>query len=137
MTDLWLTAASRLPEPSALEAVRELADRQNVNVIWQQATPLLRAAGHAAHFQVADQLLRAGASPKEVPSLLGWKVNSRDSDGQTALHKAAFADYSSAIRALIELKADPVAKASLGLTPLDIARRWNKPAAIKALARAA
>ena len=136
--------------------VRELAKRHDVNAIWQQATPLLMAVGHAAHFQVADLLLKAGASPNVGTSLVhvhfhfehlvrglhylagvGWNVNSCDSEGQTALHKAALAGYAAAIRALIELRADAGARDSGGLTPLDIAHIFNKRAAIKALARAA
>jgi ankyrin repeat protein len=152
MTDLWLAAASRLPETVVLQRVRELANRRNVNVAWQQATPLQMAAGHAAHFAVCDQLLQAGANPNEGTSLLhihyhfehlipglrylarvGWNVNSCDSNGQTALHRAAFAGYSAAIRALVALGADPSIKDSKGLTSLDMARLWNKTAAIKAL----
>lgn len=115
MNDLWLAAASPLPEPALLETVGVLADSQDVNAIWRQA-PLLTAAGHAPHFQVADRLLKAGANPNEVTSLLhvhfhfehlipglrylarvGWNVNAKDAHGQTALHKAAFAGYSTPI----------------------------------------
>lgn len=158
MTDIWLTAASRLPELDMLAAVRDSANTQSVKSIWRQATPLLMAVGHAAHFRVADQLLKAGADPNQgtsilhascdwhfehlVPAVLylaksGWDVNSRDSSGQTALHKAAFLGYAKAVRALVEQGADPDAKDSSGLTPIDVARRWNKLAAIKVLSRAA
>ena len=95
-------------------AVRDLANTQKANSNWRQATPLLMAVGHAAHFRVADQLLKAGADPNQGTSILhascawhfehlvpalryltesGWDVNSRDSSGQTALHKAAFLGY--------------------------------------------
>jgi ankyrin repeat protein len=158
MTDIWLAAASRLPEPDMLAAVRDSANTQNVKSIWRQATPLMMAVGHAAHFRVADELLKAGADPNQGTSLLhascdwhlehlvpalrylaesGWDVNSRDSSGQTALHKAAFLGYAKAVRVLAERGADPDARDSSGLTPVDVARRGNKLAAIKELARAA
>ena len=158
MTDVWLAAASRLAEPAQVEAVRHLAARANVNAIWRQASPLIMAAGHAGHFRVADSLLAAGADPNAGISILhascdwhcehlvpalhyladaGWKVNASDSKGQTALHKAAFLGYASTIRALLALHADTGMKDAMGLTPLDLARRWNKPAAVKVLAVAA
>ena len=158
MTDIWLAAASRLPEPDMLVPVRDLATTQSVKSIWRQATPLLIAVGHAGHFRVADQLLKAGADPNQGTSILhascdwhfehlipalrylaesGWDVNSHDSSGQTALHKAAFLGYAKAVRALVELGANPDARDSAGLTPVDVARRWNKLAVIKVLARAA
>ena len=158
MTDLWFASASRLSEPDLLTALRDLANPHTVNSIWRHATPLMMAVGHAAHFQVADQFLKAGADPNLGTSILhascdwhfehlipalrylaasGWNVNSRDPAGQTALHKAAFLGYANAVRTLVELGADPDATDSAGLTPLDTARKWNKPAAIKALSRAA
>jgi len=91
-----------------------LSSRRCANSNWRQATPLLMAVGHAAHFRVADQLLKAGVDPNQGTSILhascawhfehlvpalryltesGWDVNSRDSSGQTALHKAAFLGY--------------------------------------------
>lgn len=158
MTQLWLAAASRLPEQAKFKAVRQLAGRENVNAIWRKATPLMMAAGHAAHFQVATRLLEDGADPNAGTSILhascdwhfehlvpalhylasnGWNVNSCDSDGQTALHKAAFLGYAATVRALVALNADPFAQDSKGLTPIDVARGANKPAAIKVLATAA
>jgi ankyrin repeat protein len=158
MTDLWLASASRLPEPTQLEAVRRLSDGRNVDSAWRKATPLMMAVGHAAHFQVGDQLLKAGADPNAGISILhascdwhfehlvsalrylarmGWDVNSRDSAGQTALHKAAFLGYVAAVRVLLDQGADPGVKDFSGLTPIDLAHQWNKPAAAKALARAA
>ena len=68
---------------------------------------------------------------------VGWKVNSREFQGRSVLRKAAFAGYAVAIRALLKLEADPLAKDVTALTPLDTARRWNKPAAVKVLARSA
>lgn len=158
MTDIWLAAASRLPEPDMLASVRDLATTQDVKSIWRKATPLLMAVGHAGHFRVADQLLKAGADPNQGTSILhascdwhlehlvpalrylaesGWDVNSCDSSGQTALHKAAFLGYAKAVRALVELGANPDASDSAGLTAVDVARKWNKLAAVKVLARAA
>ena len=158
MTSLWLASASRLPEPAKVEGVRRLANEQHVNSSWRQATPLMMAVGHAAHFRIADELLKVGADPNAGDSILhascewhfeylvpalrflaqvGWDVNSQDSTGQTALHKAAFLGYAAAVRVLLDNNADPGAKDSSGLTPLDVARQWNKVAVIKALARAA
>ena len=158
MTDIWLAAASRLPESGVLAAVHDLANRENVNSIWRRATPLMMAVGHAGHFRVADQLLKSGADPGRGTSILhascdwhferlvpglrylvesGWDVNSRDESGQTALHKAAFLGYAKAVRVLLECKADSCIRDSSGLTPLDVARRWNKPAAANVLAVAA
>ena len=157
MTDLWLASASRLPEPAQLEAVRRLADGRNVDSVWRKATPLMMAVGHAAHFQVADQLLKAGANPDAGSSILhascdwhfehlvsalrylariGWNVNSRDSTGQTALHKAAFLGYVAAVRVLLDLGADPGVGDFSGLKPIDLAHQRNKPVAAKVLARA-
>jgi len=63
MTELWLAAASRLPEEEMVAIVRRLAGNGNVNGIWREATPLMMAAGHAGHFQVADALLDAVLTP--------------------------------------------------------------------------
>jgi ankyrin repeat protein len=129
MTSLWLACASRLPQSTALESVKdELVNTPNVNSVWRKATPLMMAAGHAAHFAVCDRLLNAGADPNAGTSILhgacdwhfehlapalqylsrvGWNVNSRDSVGQTALHKAAFLGYSTAVTDLLKIGADP------------------------------
>jgi ankyrin repeat protein len=159
MTNLWLACASRLSESVALESVNhELMNSLNVNAIWRKATPLMIAAGHAAHFAVCDRLLNAGADPNAGTSILhaacdwhfghlipalqylsrvGWNVNSRDSVGQTALHKAAFLGYSTALKTLLKIGSDPNTMDSSGHTALDVARRWNKPSAVKVLAHAA
>jgi len=159
MTGLWLACASRLAESTALESVnRELAIPVEVNSIWRKATPLMMAAGHAAHFRVCDRLLDAGADPNEGASILhascdwhfehlipalhyfaraGWRVDSKDSAGQTALHKAAFLGYTGAVKALLDLGAEPADTDSSGRTALDLARQWNKSGVVKILARAA
>jgi len=158
LTGLWLASASRLPEALKPEEVRRLASEQDVNAIWHRATPLMMAAGHAGHFRVADELLRAGADPNGGYSLLhascewhfehlvpalrylaraGWNVNLCDPDGQTALHKAAFLGYAAAVRFLLDNAAEPAARDLSGQTALDIARQRNKVAVIKELERAA
>ncbi len=158
MSELWLASASRLSEPTAVESVRELARREDVNSIWRHATPLMMAAGHAGHYRVADALMEAGADPNLGTSILhascdwhfehlvpglryllkaGWDVHSRDSAGQTALHKAAFLGYAAAIRVLLEHGADPAVRDGSGLTPMELARRWGKGAAVRVLERAA
>ena len=158
MPSLWLASASRLPELAKVEGVRRLSNEQHVSSSWRQATPLMMAVGHAGHFCIADELLKAGADPNAGNSILhascewhfeylipalrflpqvGWDVNSRDSTGQTALHKAAFLGYAAAVRVLLDNNADPGVMDSSGITPLDMARRWNKVAVIKALVRAA
>jgi ankyrin repeat protein len=157
MSELWMAAASRLPEAGKFKPIRQRVNRENVNTIWRKATPLTIATGHAAHFRVADLLLEAGADPNAGTSILhascdwhfeylvpalqylarnGWNVNARDADKLTALHKAAMLGYASAVRALIALHADPTVRDFTGSTPMDLARRWNKPATIKVLARA-
>ncbi len=157
MTSLWLASASRLAEPVVLEEVRRRTNVHEVSSIWRGATSLMMAAGHAAHYRVADELLQAGADPNVGTSILhascdwhfehlvsavrylataGWNVNLTDSAGQTALHKAAFLGYAAAIRVLLDHGADPSARDSAGLSALDVARHWNKAAATKTLARA-
>lgn len=158
MTDLWLAAASRLPEPDKLKTIKlQLSNRHHVNTVWRSATPLMIATAHAAHFHVADQLITAGANPNEGTSILhasctwhlqhlipairylanvGWNVNAQDASGQTALHKAAFLGYASAVRTLLDLSADPMLNDSSGLAPIDLARRWHKAGVAKILARA-
>jgi ankyrin repeat protein len=114
----------------------ELVNTRNVNSVWRKATPLMMAARHAAHFAVCDRLLNAGADPNAGTSILhgacdwhfehlipalqyllrvGWNVNSRDSVGQTALHKAAFLGYSTVARALLKIGADPNAMDGSGV----------------------
>ena len=159
MTNLWLACASRLSESTALESVNhELANPLNVNSIWRKATPLMIAAGHAAPFAVCDRLFNTGADPNAGTSILhaacdshfehlipalqylsraGWKVSSPDSAGQTALHKAAFLGYSTAVKTLLNIGADPKTTDSSGRTALDLARQWNKPSVVKLLASAA
>lgn len=147
MSALWIAAASRLPQPAVIEVSGDC------NAIWRNATPLMMAVGHAAHFQVADQLLEQGADPNVGTSLLhascdwhfehlipaliylaqhGWNVNSFDAERQTALHRAAFLGYSSAVRTLLALGADPHLRDASGAAPLDLAREGKKLAAIRA-----
>ena len=135
-----------------------MANEQYVNSSWRRATPLMMVVGHASHFHIADELLRAGADPNAANSILnascqwhfehlvpawrylaqvGWDVNSCDSTGQTALHKAAFPGFAAVVRVLLDSDADPGARDSSGMTALDVARHWNNVAVIKALARAA
>lgn len=159
MTKLWLACASRLSETTTLDSLNhELANPLHVNAMWRKATPLMMAAGHAAHFAVCDHLLNAGADPNAGTSILhaacdwhfehlipalqylsqvGWKANSHDSVGQTALHKAAFLGYSTVVKTLLKIGTDPSATDSSGCTPLDIARRYHKAGAIEVLAHAA
>src|SRR3954447_10334010 len=141
MTELWLAAASRLPEEEMLPIVVNLAGQGNVNGVWRGATPLMMATGHAGHFQVADALLEAGADPSIGTSILhadwhfeymipaleylarkGWDVDSRDASGQTALHKAAFLGYTVAIRTLLAFHADPSIRDANGFTPEGLGR---------------
>jgi ankyrin repeat protein len=157
MTGLWLASASRLPETNKMDRVRSLAEEHDLNRSWRQATPLMMAVGHAAHFRAADELLKAGADPNAgtsilhascewhfeylVPALrylakIGWNVNACDTAGQTALHKAAFLGYAAAVRVLLDSGADPGARDGGGLTALDVADQWNKAPVIKILAHA-
>lgn len=138
--DFWLTCASRLSEKRVLKDVnRELAKSPNINSVWRKATPLMMAAGHAGHFKVAERLLAAGADPNAGTSVLhascdwhfqslvpalrylsgaGWNVNLGDADGQTALHKAAFLGYSTAVKSLLGVGADPGIRDSTGRSAL-------------------
>ncbi len=155
ITELWLAAASRLPEPALLDAVNRLCEREDVHVIWRQATPLMMAVGHAGHFRIADRLLDAGAGPAQGTSLLhadwhfehlrpalrylaraGWNPNSCDARGQTALHKAALCVSTATLRPLLALGADALARDARGLTPAAVARCRNKAAAAQALSGA-
>ena len=155
MSDLWIAAASRLPEYSGLA---DLLPSAAINASWRRATPLMMAVGHAKNFAAADFLLEHGANPNAGFSILhascdwhfehlipalgyfarnGWDVNACDGEGQTAAHKAALLGYSAALRTLRELGADLAARDTNGHQPIDFARRWRKAAAIKELSRAA
>lgn len=155
LSEVWIAAASRLPEDQCLAWLRELLLSAAVKYAWRGATPLMMATGHALHFRVADLLLEHGADPNEGVSILhsscewhfehlvralrylaghGWRVNAKDEkSGRSALHNAAFLGYSAAARTLLELGADASARDREGFTPLDLARRWRKPAVIKLL----
>ena len=156
LSPLWIAAASRLPESDALAAVRRLRGGDgDMNKVWRKATPLIMAAAHAGHYRVVDALLEAGADPNLGASVLhascdwhlqhlvpaleylagaGWHVHQAGDDGQTALHKAAFLGYTQAIRSLLRLGADRTRRDARGRTPLDLARQWRKPGAVRLLA---
>ena len=146
MTQLWLAAASRLPESVA--AVEELLDNAaDPNVIWRKATPLMMAIAHARHPRVADVLVTRGANPNTGTSLLhascdwhlehlataipymahhGWNVNAADEEGWTALHKAAFLGYMAAVKELLAVGANPAIRDLQKRTAADVARHWKK-----------
>lgn len=148
MTQLWLAAASRLPEETAGYRVRLLLSTgADPNAIWKHATPLMMAAGHAHHHQVADALLEAGANPNIGTSLLhaccdwhleylpiaiaymahhGWNVNAADQNGETALHKAAFLGNTAAVKELLAVGADPAIRDSQNRLPADVAKHGKK-----------
>lgn len=149
VSDVWLVAASRLPDSGAIGL-----PAPDINRPWRQATPLMMATGHAKNFAAADLLIANGADPNAGVSILhaackwhfehllpaieylagkGWDVNARDSEGQSAAHKAALLGYSAALRVLRKLDANLDAADVNGHRPIDIARRWRKTAAIKAL----
>lgn len=149
MTPLWLAAASRLPGQPLPEG--------DPNVVWRSATPLLMAVAHACNPAAADALLARGADPNAGVSPLhascqwhlqhlqaalayfaqiGWDVNGADGQGQTALHKAAFLGYSTAIRALLRLGADPQLRDRNNATPAEVARAARKLSVGKLLAYA-
>src|SRR6185312_11203669 len=67
----------------------------------------------------------------------GGDVNSRNSVGQTALHKAAFLGYTTAVKTLLKIGVDPSAIDFSGRTALDLARLCNKAGAVRVLALAA
>ena len=100
MPEIWIAAASRLPE-----AVLKLDG--GVNCMWRGATPLMMAAGHAAHFRVADLLLELGAEANVRTSTLHASCEWHFERLIPALHKAAFLGYSAAARILLRLGADP------------------------------
>ncbi len=156
MSGLWLAAAARMPEERQLELLA--GQESELNLSWRRATPLVMAAGHAGHFRVADRLLKMGADPNAGPSILhascdwhfehlrpalrylagvGWNVNGRDADGQTALHKAAMLGYAGAVRTLLELGAEGSVRDGAGSTALEVARRWRKEGVAELLNRVA
>ena len=52
-------------------------------------------------------------------------VHHRDSDGYTALHRAAYSDHYEVLDFLLEAGADPLALTEDGWTALHSAARWN------------
>jgi len=69
-TPLWLAAASRLPQPAALQTVREFLNPGDINSPWRGAKPLIDATGQAGHFKIAGLLLASNADPNAGVSLL-------------------------------------------------------------------
>ena len=84
-----------------------------------------------------DEKQMRTACPLQYLSRVGWRMDSVDSLGQTALHKAALLGYSRAVKILLILGADPTTVDSSGQTPLDVARLRNKVGAFRILSRAA
>jgi len=116
MSDLWLAAASRLPEEAARTAILPLLPSE-VNTPWHKATPLVMATAHAGHSRLEDVLLDACADPNKGQSMLqaccDWHfehlirsisgrprlgINRQDDGGATA-------GYAHAVRSLLGRKA--------------------------------
>ena len=103
--DLWTACVE-----GNLERVRQLIqDGQNVNTTIGdifETTPLNCAAA-TGHIEVVGELIRAGA-----------RVNAKDKDKQTALHRASWNGHSSVVTTLIEAGANLNEKNVWGMTPL-------------------
>ena len=111
-----------------LDRVRQLIQQgQDVNTTRGYKfgrTPLICAA-ISGHVQVVCELISAGAD-----------VNGKNSDEQTALHKASRWDHSSVVMSLIEVGANVNEQDWWGMTPLMVAADWGQVEVVLELIRA-
>ena len=122
--DLWTAC-----EEGNLERVRQLIqDGQDVNTTrgdrFGTTTPLICAAARG-HVQVVGELIRAGA-----------RVNAKDWDKRTALHRASCWGHSSVVTTLIEAGANLNERDWSGMTPLMAAAYWGQHQVVGELIRA-
>ena len=105
--DLWTAC-----DEGNLERVRQLIqDGRDVNtfrddIFGTTTTPLMCASVYG-HVQVVGELIRAGA-----------RVNAKDNNKRTALHKASWCGHPSVVTTLIEAGANPNEQDEYGMTPL-------------------
>ncbi|KAH8308132.1 ankyrin repeat domain-containing protein 49 [Drosophila kikkawai] len=62
---------------------------------------------------------------REILRLDADTVNSRDNDGYTPLHRAAYNNFVDMAKLLLQYRANPNARTELGWTPLHSACKWN------------
>ncbi|KAI6646443.1 Ankyrin repeat domain-containing protein 49-like [Oopsacas minuta] len=88
--------------------------------------------------QAEELLLEAGEngdtdSIRHIHSIFPSIINSRDSDGYTALHRAAYNGHKQAIELLLDCGADINNRTMDGWQPLHCACKWNKTSAVEVL----
>ncbi|KAI8042581.1 ankyrin repeat domain-containing protein 49 [Drosophila gunungcola] len=62
---------------------------------------------------------------REILRLDADTVNSKDNDGYTPLHRAAYNNFVDMAKLLLQYRANPNARTELGWTPLHSACKWN------------
>lgn len=89
-----------------------------------------------ANVELADLAEKGQVSALKQALAAGAEVNSRLSDGSTALHWAVLHDQHDAVKTLLDAGADPVAANRNGITPLFLAVQNGSPAVVSALLQA-
>jgi len=125
----WL--AARLGETGMMESLLAAGADPELSSAFG-VTPLLVAAGltQSDARMVAEEKLLAAVKMLVVD--VGVDINAVDRNGQTAIHGAANVSGNRLIEFLVDHGVDPMALDNRGNTPLDVARRTQRPRPITA-----
>lgn len=125
----WL--AARLGETGMMESLLAAGADPELSSAFG-VTPLLVAAGltQSDARMVAEEKLLAAVKMLVVD--VGVDINAVDRNGRTAIHGAANVSGNRLIEFLVDHGVDPMASDNRGNTPLDVARRTQRPRPITA-----